>query len=158
LGLSLVLEGASTLSNIRELNKRRKTTPFFRYLRETKDSDLIVVFGENAAASIGLSFAVVALLAAHSTGDGRYDAFGSVGIGVVLMGVAIFLAVEVQSLLVGESADPEIEAAAREIVARHPAIEKLIHIIAVQQGQGEVLVALKIGLSPSLTSNSVCDV
>lgn len=158
LGFSLVLEGASTLSNIRELNKRRKDTPFFRYLRDTKDSDLIVVFGENAAASIGLVFAVAALLAAHYTGDGRYDALGSMAIGLVLIGVAIFLAIEVQSLLVGESADPEIEAAAREIVAAHPSIDKLINIITVQQGQGEVLVALKIGVSPSLTSNGVCDV
>jgi hypothetical protein len=52
-----VIEGAATVSNIREINKRRGDKPFMRYVRETKDSDLIVVFGENGAATLGLFFA-----------------------------------------------------------------------------------------------------
>jgi cation diffusion facilitator family transporter len=153
---SLLLEGASTLSNIRELNKRRGPVPFFQYLRDTKDSDLIVIFGENAAATIGLAFALLALLAAHYTHDGRWDAIGSIAIGVVLVGVAIFLAGEVQSLLIGERADPAIEASAREIIRDHKDMEKLLNIITVQQGPGEVLVAMKVGFSPKLTSDEVC--
>src|SRR5262249_44042233 len=61
LAFSLLLEGWSAISNIRELNKRRGRVPFFKYLRDTKDSDLIVVFGENGAASLGLIFALAAL-------------------------------------------------------------------------------------------------
>jgi cation diffusion facilitator family transporter len=156
LAFSLALEGASTLSNIRELNKRRGDTPFFRYLRDTKDSDLIVVFGENAAASVGLLFAIMALVAAHYAHDGRWDAVGSIAIGVVLVGVAVFLALEVKSLLIGESADPAIEASAREIIQDHKSLEKLLNIITVQQGPGEVLVALKVGFSAKLTSDEVC--
>jgi cation diffusion facilitator family transporter len=154
---SLLLEGASTFSNIRELNKRRGDTPFLRYLRDTKDSDLIVIFGENAAATIGLLFALVALFVASYTHDGRWDAGGSIAIGLVLVGVAIFLAIEVQSLLIGESADPAIEASAREVIREHKALEKLLHIITVQQGPGEVMVALKVGFSPRLTSDEVCE-
>lgn len=158
LGFSLLLEGGSTISNVRELNKRRKSTPFFRYLRDTKDSDLIVVFGENSAASIGLLFAIAALLMANATHDGRWDAAGSLVIGVVLVGVAIFLAVEVKSLLVGESADPAIEAATRAIIEEHRSLDKLLSIVTVQQGPGEVMVAVKIAFSPRLSSDQVCDV
>ena len=102
--ISIALEGGATISNIRELNKRRGKTPFFQYLGETKDSDLIVVFGENSAAVLGLMFAILALVLAWKTNDGRWDGIGSILIGAVLIGVAIFLARKVQSLLLGEAA------------------------------------------------------
>lgn len=157
LGFSLALEGASTYSNVREIHKRRKKTPFFAFLRSTKDSDLIVIFGENAAATVGLLFALVALVASSLTGDSRWDAGGSLAIGIVLVGVAVFLAIEVKSLLIGESADPEIEAATREIILAQAGVEKLLQIITVQQGPGEVLVALKVGFADSLSGKEVCD-
>lgn len=155
LGVSLVLEGGATLSNVREIGKRRAGKPFFRYLRETKDSDLVVVFGENVAATIGLAFALVALALASVTGDGRWDGAGSVVIGVVLVAVAIFLAIEVQSLLLGESADREIDQAARKIAGDHPQLERILEVITVQQGPGEVLAALKVRFSPQLTSDAI---
>jgi cation diffusion facilitator family transporter len=156
LGFSLLVEGAATVSNIREINKRRGSRPFLRYVRDTKDSDLIVVFGENAAASLGLVFAGIAVLVAHATGDTRWDGVGSILIGAVLILVAVFLAVEVKSLLVGESADPSIETAAREVVASQPSIDRVMQIITVQQGPGEVLVAIKARFSPRLSGDDVC--
>jgi cation diffusion facilitator family transporter len=156
LAFSLLLEGGSTFSNKREIDKRRGKTPFFKFLRTTKDSDLIVIFGENAAATVGLVFALAALVASYLTGDSRWDAFGSLAIGVVLVGVAIFLAIEVKSLLIGESADPAIEAATREIIQAQSGVEALLQIITVQQGPGEVLVALKIGFAEALSGNDVC--
>jgi len=156
LGFSIVIEGWATLSNIRELNKRRGATPFFRYLRATKDSDLVVVFGENAAATLGLVLAIFALVLSYVTGDPRWDAVGSIAIGVVLVGVAVFLAVEVKSLLVGEAADPSIEHAAREVIQGHKGIEEMLQMITVQQGPGEVMAAFKIRFSPTLTADEVC--
>jgi cation diffusion facilitator family transporter len=100
LGFSLLLEGGSTFSNIREMNRRRGQTRFLRYLRESKDSDLVVIFGENAAASLGLVAAMIALGTAWATGDADFDAIGSITIGVILVGVALFLAVEIKSLRV----------------------------------------------------------
>ena len=155
LGFSILIEGFSTLSNIRALNERRGKTPFFRYLRESKDSDLIVIFGENSAATLGLVFALGALLAAWSTGDPRWDAGGSLAIGVVLVGVAVFLAVEIKSLLVGEAADSSVVEAARAIAEANPAIEELLEIIAIQQGPGEVMVATKLRMRSSLTAAEV---
>lgn len=157
LGFSIALEGWSTLSNIRELNRRRGGTPFFQYLRDTKDSDLVVVFGENSAATLGLIFATLALVAAYLTGDSRWDAVGSLAIGVVLIGVAVFLATEVKSLLVGEAADPSIGAAVHELVAAEPGLEELLEVITIQQGPGEVMAAFKIRFTESMTANEVCE-
>lgn len=158
LALSLLIEGAATLANLKEMNVRRKGKPFFRYLRESKDSDLIVVFGENAAASLGLLLAGVALAVAAMTGDARWDGAGSIAIGCVLVGVAVFLAWEVQSLLVGESADETIMAAVQKSATEHPHILEVLNLITIQQGPGEVMVAIKVHITPELTVRQACEV
>jgi len=158
LAVALAIEGWATYGNIVELNERRGAVPFFRFLRQTKDSDLVVIFGENSAAVLGLVLALVALLLAKTTGDGRWDAVGSLAVGVVLVGVAIFLAVEVKSLLVGEGADPVIETAAREIAAADPNVEGVLRVLTVQQGPGEVVVAMKVKFKPGMaTGGALCD-
>jgi cation diffusion facilitator family transporter len=156
LAVSLLLEGGSTISNIREMGRRRGSKPFFKYLQDTKDSDLVVIFGENAAASLGLMAAIVALMAAWVTGDPDYDAMGSIAIGVILVGVALFLAVEIKSLLVGERADESIERAAQEIAAAQPGIVEILRIITLQQGPGEVIVAAKVRVDSELKADDVC--
>jgi cation diffusion facilitator family transporter len=158
LAFSLVLEGWATWGNIRELNARRTTTPFLRYLQATKDSDLVVVFGENAAAVLGLACALIALVCTQVTGDPRFDAAGSFVVGLVLIGVALFLAIEVKSLLVGEAADPSITEAASALAVAHPKIEKMLACITVQQGPSEVLVALKVKVEPGLSGIELVDV
>jgi len=144
LGFSLLLEGGSTLSNIKELRHRAAGAPFFRFLRETKDSDLVVVFGENAGASLGLVLARAALGAATVTGDSRWDAVGSLLVGIVLVGVALFLGREIKALLVGESADPEIATVVREIAAAQPLFGRVLHLLTFQQAPGEVVVLMKV--------------
>lgn len=156
--LSLLFEGYATYGNVVEMNKRRGATPFFKYLKETKDSDLILIFGENAAASGGLSMAIVSMGIAHWTGDSRWDGVGSIAVGLVLVAVAIFLAIEVKSLLIGERGSVEIEAAVHKTIGEVPQIERLFNLITVQQGPNEVLVALKIKMVPNLTGVAVCEI
>jgi cation diffusion facilitator family transporter len=156
--ISLGLEGTATISNIKELNARRGSKPFFRYLKDTTDSDLVVVFGENSAAVFGLMFAIVSVLLAGATGDGRWDGIGSCAIGLVLVGVALFLAVEVSSLLLGEAAAPEITEAARASASQFREIEKVLNIVTMQQGPGEVLVHIKVAFSPDLSIEEACRV
>jgi divalent metal cation (Fe/Co/Zn/Cd) transporter len=148
LGFSLLLEGFATWGNLREMKKRRRSMRLIPYLRATKDSDLVVVFGENLAAVIGLAFALLALLLTRATGDARWDGAGSLCIGVVLVAVAFFLATEVKSLLVGESADPDIAAAVEATIVQFPALGTILAMITVQQGPGEVMVALKVRPHP----------
>ena len=157
LGFSLVVEGWATLGNIQELNRRRGPIPFFRYLQRTKDSGLVVVFGENSAAVLGLVCALCAFSVAALTGDGRYDGVGSFAIGLVLIGVAIFLAVEVKSLLMGESADPAIEATVRELVQASSEIEAALSLLTLQQGPGEVVLALKVRMRAALSTEELCE-
>jgi cation diffusion facilitator family transporter len=157
LAFSLALEGASTLSNVKEINKRRAGLPFLKYLRETKDSDLIVVFGENAAASLGLIFALGSIALAYLTGNGVWDGVGSLLVGVVLLGVAVFLAVEVKSLLVGEAADPQIERAVHEVAQQASNIARVLRVLTVQQGPGEVMVAMKVQVKPGLSGDQLVD-
>jgi cation diffusion facilitator family transporter len=153
--VSLILEGGSTLSNIKQLNAKRGNVPFFKYIQQTKDSDLIVVFGENSAASLGLAFALLALLASVVTGDPHWDGIGCIAVGAVLIGVAIFLAIEVKSLLMGEAADPTIEAGLREVALADEAVEEVLRVITLQQGPGEVLVAMKVRLKDGLDTAGV---
>ncbi len=157
LAISIGLEGWSTLGNIKVMNQRRGATPFFRYLKETKDSDLVVVFGENSAAVLGLLLASGALLIAKQTNDGRWDAIGSLAIGLVLVGVAIFLAREIKSLLVGEAADPVLLKATEEVAATDPNIQKVLRVLSVQQGPGEIMVAMKLQFKPGLETGTLVD-
>jgi cation diffusion facilitator family transporter len=150
LGVSLLLEGGALFSNVRELNRRRGAKPFFRFLRATTDSDLVVIFGENAAAVLGLALAIVALLLAATTHDGRWDGAGGIGIGVVLVAVAVFLGIEVSSLLLGEAAGPEIAEAARDVARQFPSFAQVLNVMTMQQGPGEVLVHVKVAFHPGL--------
>lgn len=149
--VSLLLEGGALLSNIRELNRRRRAKPFLRYLRETTDSDLVVVFGENLAAVLGLGLAIGALGLAAATHDARWDSVGGIAIGVVLLAVALFLAVEVSSLLLGEAAAPEIAEAAHQAARQMPALDQVLNVMTMQQGPGEVLVHVKLSFQPALS-------
>jgi cation diffusion facilitator family transporter len=155
--VSLVLEGYATFSNVKELNRRKGKSSFLRFLRITKDSDLVVVFCENAAAVLGLLLAIVAMGLASVTGDGRFDAGGTLAIGLVLVGVAVFLAVKIQSLLIGESADPEIHDSVHRACKSTEGFCEILHVRSVQQGPGEVLLALKASFEDALTPRQIAD-
>ncbi|HEY4224157.1 MAG TPA: cation diffusion facilitator family transporter [Myxococcota bacterium] len=155
LAFSLCLEGWSTYDNVKELNKRRGSKGFIKYLQDTKDSDLVVVFGENGADVLGLLVALSSILVYTLTGEERADAVGSIAVGVVLVAVSVFLAREVKSLLVGESADPAINDAAVASAQEDTRIVEVIHCITMQQGPGEVLVVIKIKCQDQLSARDV---
>jgi cation diffusion facilitator family transporter len=157
LGVSILLEGWSCLGNVKVMNQRRGQTPFFQYLRESKDSDLIVVFGENSAAVLGLLIAGSALIIAKQTNNGQWDAIGSLGIGVVLVGVAGFLAREIKSLLVGEAADKELVKAVEQLAEEDPNVDELLRLLTLQQGPGEIVVAMKLKFRPGLETDQLVD-
>ncbi len=157
LAFSILLEGWSTLGNIKVLNERRGNMPFIRYLRESKDSDLVVVFGENSAAVLGLILAGTALIIAKVTNDGMWDAVGSLAVGVVLVGVAIFLAREITSLLLGESADPQLEKAIEQLTIDDPNVDKMIRLLTIQQGPNEIVAAMKLKFRAGLDTNQLVD-
>lgn len=157
LAFGFAIEFWAMLGVIKVAKQRRGSTPFVQYLRQTKDSDVVVIFGEDLAAVIGLGLALIAVTLAWVTGNPMFDALGTLAIGVVLIAVAIFLAVEVKSLLLGESADPmmlkEVEAAA----AADPRITKVLRTLMIQQGPGEVMLACKLCFQADLTGKGMID-
>jgi cation diffusion facilitator family transporter len=157
LGVSLAIEGWAMSGALKAVKERRGNRPLIQYLRETKDSDLVVIFGEDLAACIGLALALVAIVISALTGDPLFDAVGTLCIGAVLIGVAVFLAVEVKSLLLGEAADPALLEIIQKCAAEDPRIVKVLRTLTVQQGPGEILVALKLQYKPDLTSASLVE-
>lgn len=142
--ISLGIEAASLWQAARELNAQRGATGFFAYLRQTTDADLVVLFAENAGDVVGLLLALVALGLSVETGDPRWDAVGSLGIGALLTLIAGVLSREVASLLLGERADPAIEQAFREEAAADPVLGPVLRVITVQQGPAQVMIAAKL--------------
>jgi divalent metal cation (Fe/Co/Zn/Cd) transporter len=150
LGVSFVLEALSLRQCVVEVNKKRRGAAFLEYLQLTKDAELVVCTGENFAAVVGLAFAFAAMLLAWRVNP-RFDGAGSICVGLVLVWVAWFLARKVRSLLLGERADPEVEAAVRAAAAGDPRIRGVLRLITVQQGPGEVMIAVKLRLDDALT-------
>lgn len=157
LGVALVIEFAAMIQAQRAINEKRGEIPFVRYLRETTDADLIVLFAENAAAVLGLLFALLALILAEVTHDGRWDGIGSIVVGVLLVLVAWFLATEVKSLIDGERADPVVETAVRAEAKKDPRIVGVLRVVSLQQGPSQVIVAAKIAIAPNLTIQESID-
>ena len=150
LAIAIVLEGASLMGCLNEIRKIRRGRPFLDWLKHTRNAELVVVLGEDIAAQAGLVLAFVFVWLSSATGDTRYDAAGSIAIGVVLILVAIFIAGRIRGLLIGKSAEPQLEREIDELIRADPAIEKLLNTITLQMGP-QVLLAVKIKMQPGLS-------
>jgi len=150
--LAILLEGGSLLGALREIRKVRGGRPFREWLKHTRNSELVVVLGEDIGAQLGLVLALVFLCIALVTGDPMYDAIGSMCIGVVLIVISIFVATRVRSLLVGKSADPEIQEAIDEIISEQQGIECVFNTITIQFGP-DTMLAVKVKMDDGLSIN-----
>jgi cation diffusion facilitator family transporter len=142
LGISVVLEAFSLYGALREIRKGSPTKSLWRWARETRDSDLLVVAGEDIAALAGLAIAFAAVMLTVITGNPVWDACGSIGVGVLLMLIAWFIAREVKSMIVGESASPEMRRDIEACLRARPEIRSIINLITLQWGK-EVVVAVQ---------------
>ena len=141
LSVAIVLESFSLYGCLREINIIRADRPFREWLEHTRNSELVVVLGEDIAALLGLILALVFVSLAGITGNTVYDAVGSMCIGVVLIVISVFLTLRVRSLLVGRSADPMIQEAINEIISQQSDIEEVFNAITMQFGPDTVLAA-----------------
>lgn len=157
LGIAIVLEGFSFRTAVREANKSRGSKSLGRFVRDARQPELPVILLEDAGALIGLLFALFGVTLATVTGDGRWDGIGALAIGALLLVIAVFLALEMSSMLVGESAVPEQTAAIREALESEPSVTRIIHMRTLHTGPDEVMVAAKIGVAGTDTAASVAD-
>ena len=155
LSFAIVLECFSFWTAISESNRVRGRQGWVAFIRRSKAPELPVVLLEDLAALLGLIIALMGVSLAVVTGDGRWDGVGSMAIGVLLAVIAIVLAIETKSLLIGESAHEDVE---REIVTALEAgdeIERVIHLRTEHIGPEELLVAAKIAIRHDDTANQV---
>jgi len=142
LGGAVVLEAFSLWGALKEIRKIAGRQPFLVWFRETRQSELMVVAGEDIAALLGLALAFVAVAATVITGNPLWDALGTLAIGAVLMAVAIAVMIEVKGLLVGESAAPQLRAEIEAFVAAQPEVEQVLNVITLAWGD-KVVIAVK---------------
>jgi len=142
LGVSVVLEAFSLAGAMREIRKGAPDKGLWRWFRETRESELLVVAGEDVAALAGLAIAFAAVLLTMITGNPAYDAAGSVGVGILLMVIAFLVAREVKSMIVGESASPEVRKAIDAHLRTRPEVTRIISLITLQWGR-HIVVAVQ---------------
>jgi cation diffusion facilitator family transporter len=143
---AILLESFSFRTAIKESNQVRGGQSWVAFIRRAKAPELPVVLLEDLAALFGLILALIGVALAVVTGDGRWDGIGSMAIGVLLGVVAIILAMETKSLLIGEAADPEIQ---QIIVAALESGAEVEHVILLQTqhiGPEDLLIAAKIAV------------
>lgn len=140
---SIVAEAVSMRACIVEVNKARGEQSFRQWFRESRQAELIVIFGEDLAALSGLTLALIAVVMAVVTGNPLWDALGTVAIGVLLIVVAVFVAIEVKAMLIGQSADPRVTADMKSFLEGRPEIARVFHLITLQMG-GDVMISVKV--------------
>jgi len=144
LGIAIVLEIFSFRTAIREANHVRHGRGWWEFIRTSKSPELPVVLLEDLGALIGLVFALCGVSLTVITGDEVFDALGSIAIGLLLGVIAIVLAIEMKSLLIGEAAAPEDEDTIVQLLHESPEVARVIHMRTLHLGPEELLVAVKI--------------
>jgi cation diffusion facilitator family transporter len=156
LAFAIVAEGFSMWGCLREVNKVRGDQPLWRWFRQSRNAELVVIFGEDLAALMGLALAFVAVLAAWITGDSRWDAAGSIAIGALLIIVAVLVAIEVHALLVGQGVEPRVRERMMAWLEAQGEVERVIDLLTLHMG-GDVMVAVKAHMREQASQRELID-
>jgi divalent metal cation (Fe/Co/Zn/Cd) transporter len=143
---------------LHESKEERRGKSIYQFVRRTKIPELAVVVLEDIGALIGLAFALGGITLASVLDEARWDAAGSLAIGVLLVIIAIVLAIEMASLLVGEAAAPEVVERIRAILGGHPDVVRVIALRTQHVGPDDIMVNTKLEFEPTLTVARLADV
>jgi cation diffusion facilitator family transporter len=155
LALALVFEALALRTAVRHARPHRGTRSWTRYIRESRSPELPVLLLEDSGALLGLVFALAGVLLTLLTGNPIFDGIGTLGIGALLICIAVVLAIEMRSLLIGESASPDLQRKIEAEFERAPGVRRVIHILTQHTGPEELLVAAKVEFDPRLTSKQL---
>jgi len=153
--VSVGLEGFSFRTAVTETNPLREGSSWAQFIRRARAPELPVVLLEDTAALLGLVLALFGVGLTLATGNGIFDGLGTLAIGALLVVVAVVLAVEMKSLLIGEAATPEQIAAVESALVAGPEVERVIHLRTLHLGPDELLVAAKIAVAHDETAAAV---
>ena len=155
LGVSLLFEAMSFRVAWREFQVLAKGRPWIQAVREARDPTIPLVLAEDATAIIGLVIAFAAVLTSHLTGQDFWDPVGSILIGVLLAVVAVALARNTHTLLVGASADPEEQGHALALTEEVDGVVKVTQILTFHVGPDVVILAMKIAFEKDLKADAI---
>jgi cation diffusion facilitator family transporter len=153
--IAICLEGYSFRTAIKESNQTRGSRSWVEYVRTAKAPELPVVLLEDFGALIGLALALVGVGLTLITGNGVFDGLGTLAIGALLVVIAVVLAVETKSLLLGEGASPSAVRQIEQALIADPRVERVIHMKTMHLGPEELLVAAKIAVRHDETAADV---
>jgi cation diffusion facilitator family transporter len=157
LAVAVVLEALSFRTAVREANKIRGAGGWWQFIRRSKSPELPVVVLEDLGALVGLVLALAAVVTTLVTDDPVWDGIGTVSIGVLLTAIAVILAVEMKSLLIGESATEAAEDAIRAAIESESDVDQVIHLRTEHLGPDELLVGAKVSFRANLTVPQLAD-
>ena len=155
LGFAIVFEGAALWVAFKEFNLSRGSRGIIRAITRGKDPTLFVVVFEDSAALLGLLVALGGLVAYQITGNPVFDALASIGIGVVLIFTALILALESKSLLIGESADPEVVSVIDELLDEHDSVSAVNEVATLHMGPEFIVVTVSIDVNDALAGGQI---
>jgi cation diffusion facilitator family transporter len=152
----IVAESVSMRGCMLEVNKARGEQNLWQWFHETRSSELLVIFGEDLAALLGLCVAALAIGATMLTGNPIFDALGTLMIGALLLVVAVLLAVEVKALLIGQGVEPRRRAELLAFLTDRPEVAEVLNLITLQMGP-DVMVAVKARMMPVSSDRLLID-
>ncbi len=157
LGISILLEIFSLIGAITEINKIKKQIPLFKWLKESRNPELIVVFGEDVAALIGLIIAFIFVCLSYFWESPIFDSIGSICIGVLLIVISVMISIRIKSMIIGESASESIKNQIQKMISNIPEVEKVFNVITVQLGP-DIMVTMKIKMNSNLNIQKAVEI
>lgn len=142
LSVSMLLEGASLLGCIGQVNKIRHNESLWKWFMNSRQSELVLVMGEEVGAILGLMFALISIVLSIVTGNPLFDAIGSIGIGCLLIVISMFMAIKIKGLLIGQSIAPEVRQDIIDFLETQPEVKTVLNLITLQLGE-QIMVAVK---------------
>ena len=155
LGMALVFEGAAWFFALQEFTRSKGKWGYIDAVKRGKDPSIFVVLFEDSAAMLGLVVSFIGIALAHYSGNPIYDGIASVIIGFILGGTAIWLAYETKSLLIGESANPELVSDIRQLVSQHQTVDCIHELLTMHMGPDFILVTMNVDFKDELSAGEL---
>lgn len=156
-GAAIVFEAFALRTAVRHAQPERRGRSWWTYIRSSRSPELPVLLLEDSGALLGLIFATVGVALALVTGNPVFDGLGTLMIGVLLVSIAVVLAIEMKSLLLGEAASPQTIGLIESELHESPAVRRVRHMLTQHLGPDDLLVAAELEFDPSLSVAELAD-
>ena len=152
----IIAESVSMRACLQEVNKSRRDRTLWQWFRQSRQAELVVIFGEDLAALLGLVFALGAVMLSVITGNPVWDAIGTIAIGALLIIVAVFVAIEVKAMLIRQSVDPARQLELRQFLEARPEVNRVINLVTLQLGN-DAMVSVQVLMRERVSARALVD-